>query len=115
MTLPGWVGVGEPRERLERLFKKRYNLPDPGVHHTEKRMLKPGQPGHPQPRRALHLAGNNAELGEISSFPLQGVKTANENYGYSPKTRAQRQQNYPARNQEMNQDHCWRRWRYALP
>ena len=35
MTLPGWAGVGEPRGRLAGAIReKRYNLPDPGVHHT---------------------------------------------------------------------------------
>ena len=35
MTLPSWVGVGEPRGRLGGLYaKKRYNLPHIGVHHT---------------------------------------------------------------------------------
>ena len=35
MTLPGWVGVGEPRGRLGGAIReKRYNLPHLRVHHT---------------------------------------------------------------------------------
>ena len=35
MTLPGWVGVREPWGRLGGTIReKRYNLSDPGVHHT---------------------------------------------------------------------------------
>ena len=37
MTLPGWVGVREPRGRLGGAVReKRYNLSHPGVHYTFK-------------------------------------------------------------------------------
>ena len=41
VTLPGWVGVGEPRGRLGGLYAKNvkvYYLPDPGVHHTKMKL-----------------------------------------------------------------------------
>ena len=50
----------------------------------------------------------------LGDLPIQ--KLRENSYGYCAKRRrAQSQQNYPARNQEMNQDDCARRWRCALP
>ena len=74
VTLPGWVGVGGSRGRLARgaIREKRYNLPDPGVHHTEEDVEAGHIIGSASSRHAPHLPTSPPHT-QIHSLGTEGT------------------------------------------